>query len=158
VKLRFKMTAGTIRAKKTVRKKVCRTRKVHGKKRRTCKRKKVTVRTNTKVPACKTVSGTKNYLVLFQCSKVPWVTVPSANGTFRYDLPVALGIGSYTLEVTAIDGAGNSDVTEKGRNSIAFKVVKTPANTGTGAGDTSGGTTTGGTSSPPPVNDTGSPF
>jgi PKD repeat protein len=158
VKMRFSKAAGTVRGKKTVRKKVCHTRKVHGKKRRTCKRKKVTVRTKTKVPACATVSGTHNYLVIYRCSKLPWVTIPAANNQFRYDLPVALGIGSYTVDVIVTDAAGNTDVTEKGRNSLAFKIVKTPANNGTGAGSTTGGTTTGTTTTPPPVNDTGSPF
>jgi DNA-binding beta-propeller fold protein YncE len=158
VKLRFSKAAGTVRGKKTVRKKVCHTHKVKGKKRRICTRKKVTVRTKTKVPACQTVSGTHNYLVTYRCSKVPWITIPAADNQFRYDLPVALGIGSYTLQVIAADGAGNTDVVEKGRNSLSFKIVKTPANTGTGAGDTSGGTTTGTTTTPPPVNDTGSPF
>jgi DNA-binding beta-propeller fold protein YncE len=158
VKMRFSKAAGTIRARKTVRKKVCRTRKVHGKKKRTCTRKKVTVRTNTKVPACQTVSGNHNYLVTYQCTKVPWIAIPAANDQFRYDLPIALGLGTYTIQVLATDGAGNSDVIEKGRNSLTFKVVKTPTDTGTGAGDTSGGTTTGTTTTPPPVNDTGSPF
>ena len=31
-----------------------------------CTRKKVTVRTKTKVPACQTVSGTHNYLVTYR--------------------------------------------------------------------------------------------
>jgi 6-phosphogluconolactonase (cycloisomerase 2 family) len=158
VTMRFTKAAGTIRGKKTVRKKVCRTRKVHGKKKRTCKRKKVTVRTKTKVPACQTVSGNRNYLVTYQCTKVPWITVPAANEQFRYDLPIALGLGTYTVQILATDGAGNSDVIDAGRNSVTFKIVNTPTNTGTGAGDTSGGTTTGTTTTPPPVNDTGSPF
>jgi hypothetical protein len=156
--MRFSKAAGTIRGTKTVRKKVCRTRRVHGKKKRTCARKKVTVRTNTKVPACQTVSGSHNYLVTYQCTKVPWIAIPAANDQFRYDLPIALGLGSYTIQVLATDGAGNSDVIEKGRDSLTFKVVRTPTDTGTGAGDTSGGTTTGTTTTPPPVNDTGSPF
>ncbi|TML06455.1 MAG: PKD domain-containing protein [Actinobacteria bacterium] len=156
VKLQFSKAAGTMRAKKTVRKKVCHTRKVHGKRRRTCKRKAVVVRTKTKVPACQTVSGTHNYLVTYACSKVPWITVPSGDGAFRYDLPIALGIGSYSIDAIATDGAGNSDVLVEGRNSVSFKIVKTPANTGTGSG--TGGTTTGPTTNPPPVNDTGSPF
>jgi DNA-binding beta-propeller fold protein YncE len=158
VKLRFSKAAGTVRGKKTVRKKVCHTRKVHGKKRRTCARRKVVVRTKTKVPACQTFSGTHNYLITYRCSKLPWIVIPAADGAFRYDIPVALGIGSYTVDVIATDGAGNSDVLEQGRDSLRFKIVKTPANTGTGAGDTSGGTTTGPTTTPPPVTDTGSPF
>jgi 6-phosphogluconolactonase (cycloisomerase 2 family)/PKD repeat protein len=153
VKLRFQMAAGAIRGKKIVHRKICRIQRVHGKKQKTCKRKKVTIRTTTKVRACKTVSGTKNYLVLFQCSKVPWVTVPAPDGTFRYDLPAALGIGSYTLDAIAVDGAGNSDVLEQGRNALSFKIVKTPANSGTGASGTATGTTTS-----PPITDTGSPF
>lgn len=157
VKLRFSKAAGTVRGTKIVRRKRCRTRDVHGKKKRTCLRKKVTIRTNTKVPACATVSGSHNYLVTYQCSKVPWITIPSGYDQFRYDLPVALGVGTYTVQVIATDGAGNSDVIEQGRDSVLFKIVKTTANTGTGAGDTSGGTTTG-TSPTPPVNDTGSPF
>jgi PKD repeat protein len=156
VRMRLAKAAGTIRATRTIRKQVCRTRRLHGRKRHTCKLKKVVVRTKTKVPACQTVSGTHNYLVTYACSRLPWITVSSGDGQFRYDLPVALGIGSYTVQVIATDAAGNSDVIQSGRNSISFKVVKTPANTGTGAGDNSGGTTT--ATPPPPLNDTGSPF
>jgi 6-phosphogluconolactonase len=152
IALRFSKAAGTIAGKKTVRKKVCR--KVKGK--RKCKRKKVVVKTKTKIPACLTVSGTKNYLVKYVCSKVKWVTI-AGDATFRYSLPVALGIGSYTLDVIATDGAGNADVLEPGRNQMKFKVVTTPPNSGDGSGDTGGGGTT--TTTPtPPVNDTGSPF
>ena len=79
------------------------------------------------------------------------MVIPAANDQFRYDLPIALGIGSYTVDVIATDAAGNTDVIEKGRNSLSFKIVKTPANTGTGAGSTTGGTTTGTTTTPPPV-------
>jgi hypothetical protein len=155
VKLRFKKAAGTIAVKKTVRKRVCRTKKVKGKKRRVCQTKKVVKKTSTKVPACLTVSGTKNYLVKYVCSKVPWVTIPG-DTVFRFALPVALGTGSYTVEALAVDGAGNSDVPEQGRNVLSFKVINTPSNAG---GDGSGTTTSpGGTTTTPPVNDTGSPF
>jgi PKD repeat protein len=155
VRVRFTKAAGTIRQKKTVRKKVCRTRKVHGKKRRTCKRRRVVVKTNTKVPACLTVSGNHNYLVTYVCSKVPWVTI-AGETTFRYDLPVALGVGSYTVDVLATDGAGNSDVLEQGRNAMSFKVIKSQDTTGSSGG--TGGTTTTPTTTGPPINDTGSPF
>jgi 6-phosphogluconolactonase (cycloisomerase 2 family)/PKD repeat protein len=154
VKLRFSKAAGTIFAKKTVRKKVCHTKKVKGKKHRTCKKQKVVVQTKTKVPACLTVSGTKNYLVKYACSKVPWVSI-GGDSIFRYDLPVALGIGSYTVDVVAADGAGNTDVLEAGRNHMTFKIIATPSNSGGDGGDT---TTTPTTTTTTPVNDTGSPF
>jgi len=156
VKLQFSKAAGTVRQKKTVRKKVCRTRRVHGKKRRICARRKVVVKTKKKLPACLTVSGTHNYLVKYLCSRVPWITIPGGS-TFRYDLPVALGVGSYTVKVIAVDGAGNADVLESGRNAMTFKVVKTPSDTGTGSGG-DGTTTPPTTTTTPPISDTGSPF
>jgi hypothetical protein len=155
IQLRFSKAAGKIRAKKTVRKKVCRTRTVHGKKKRTCKRKKVVVKTNTKVPACQTLAGTHTYLVTYRCSKVPWVTI-TGDTTFRFELPVALGIGSYTVDVIATDGAGNSDVLQSGRNAMTFKVVKTTDSGSTGDG--TGGTGTSGGTTTTPIDDTGSPF
>jgi DNA-binding beta-propeller fold protein YncE/PKD repeat protein len=149
VLMRFTKAAGTIRKKKTTTKKVCR--KVHGK--RKCTKKKVTKRTGKKVPACLTVSGTKNYLVKFECSSVKYFAI-SGDTSFRYSLPIALGSGTYTIEVIAIDGAGNSDVLEKARNDMTLKIVKTSS-------DSSGGGTTttpsdGGSSTP--IDDTGSPF
>ena len=48
-------------------------------------------------------------------------------------------------------------VLEKGRNAMSFKVIKTPANTGTGGGGDTG-TTTGGGTTTTPITDTGSPF
>jgi len=170
IQLRFTKAGGTVVKRNTATKRVCR--KVHGKRKckrqpvykktckkvkgkRRCKRKKVVKVTRT--PACLTVSGTKNYLVKYQCSKVPWITV-TGDTTFRYSLPVALGTGAYTVEAVATDGAGNSDVLEEGRNDMAFTIVNTPSNsgdnTGTGTGTGSG---TGGTSTTP-IDDTGSPF
>jgi YVTN family beta-propeller protein len=155
VLLRFSKAAGTVRKKKTTYKRVCH--KVKGKRKKSCKRKKVVKTTNTKVAACLTVSGTKNYLVKYLCAKVPWVTVPAPDGSFRYSLPVALGIGAYTLDVVAVDGAGNRDVLEGGRNHMSFKIINTPSNAGDGGGG--GTTTTPTTTTPvPPVTDTGSPF
>jgi 6-phosphogluconolactonase (cycloisomerase 2 family) len=149
VELRFSKAAGTIFKKKTTYKRTCR--RVHGKKR--CKRRKIVKKTNTKVPACLTVSGKKSYLVKYVCSKVPWVTIPG-DSIFRYTLPVVLGIGSYSVEAIAMDGAGNKDVLEAGRNRMTFKIVKTPTNVDT----TGGGTTTTPTTTTPTVDDTGSPF
>jgi hypothetical protein len=46
-------------------------------------------------------------------------------------------------------------VVEQGRNALGFKVVNTPSNAGGDGSTGTGGTTT---ETPPPVNDTGSPF
>jgi 6-phosphogluconolactonase len=168
IRLRFTEAGGTITKRTVKTKRVCR--KVKGKRKctrkpvykqtckkvkgkRRCTRKKVVK--VTKTPACLTISGTKNYLVKYQCAKVPWIPVPG-DTTFRFALPVALGTGSYTVEVLASDGAGNTDVLEPGRNDMSFQIVNTPSNSGgdgTGVGtDTGGGTTT------TPIDDTGSPF
>ncbi|MDX6657240.1 MAG: hypothetical protein QOH62_2033 [Solirubrobacteraceae bacterium] len=153
VRLRFSKAAGTITktTTKTTYKRVCR--KVKGKKKKQCSKKKVVKKTKTKVAACLSISPPKNYLVKYVCSKVPWRTI-AGDATFRYSLPVALGTGSYTVDVTATDGAGNTDVLEPGRNQMTFKVVATPSN-GDGG---SGGTTTTPTTTTPPIDDTGSPF
>jgi PKD domain/Lactonase, 7-bladed beta-propeller len=171
IQLRFTKTSGTVVKRTTVTKRVCRNirgkrkcarkavykrtcKKVKGKRR--CTRKKVVK--VTRAQACLSVSGTKTYLVKYQCSKVPWIAV-AGDTTFRYELPVALGTGSYSVEVLATDGAGNTDVLEDGRNRMTFKVINTPSNSG---GDTGGGTDTGATggggTSGAPVDDTGSPF
>jgi hypothetical protein len=109
---------------------------------------------DTKIPLCLTVSGTKNFLVKYQCSKVPWIAVPGET-TFRYSLPVALGTGRYTVDVIATDGAGNSDVLEDGRSHMTFSIVSTPSNQG---GDSGGGSTPTTPTSTTPIDDTGSPF
>jgi 6-phosphogluconolactonase (cycloisomerase 2 family)/PKD repeat protein len=136
-------------AKRPIYKKTCR--KVRGKRR--CKKTRVVKVIGSKVPMCLTVSGTKNYLVRHECSKVKWIIVPG-DTTFRYTLPVALGTGSYTVQAIATDGAGNSDVLETGRNNLTFKVVNTPSN------GSSGSDTTGPSATTPaaPISDTGSPF
>jgi len=166
IRLRFTKADGTLTKRTVKTKRVCR--KVKGKRKckrkpvykktckkvkgkRRCKRKKVVKVTKSR--ACLTIAADKNYLVRYDCNKVPWVTVVG-DTTFRYSLPVALGTGSYTVEVLAADGAGNSDVLEQGRNDMAFTIVKTPSNATDGAGvgsGTGGGTTT-------PIDDTGSPF
>jgi DNA-binding beta-propeller fold protein YncE len=167
IRLRFTKTGGTITKRTTKTKRVCR--KVKGK--RKCKRKPVYKKTCkkvkgkrrcrrkkvvkvTKVAACLTISGTKNYLVRYDCSKVPWITV-AGDTTFRYTLPVALGTGSYSVEVLAADGIGNTDILEAGRNDVSFQIVNTPSNSGDGTGV---GTGTDGGGSTTPVDDTGSPF
>jgi 6-phosphogluconolactonase len=166
--LRFTKAAGTVVKTRAVTRRVCH--KVKGEKRcrtrplykktcrkikgkRHCTRRKV-VKTVGKVSMCLTVSGTKNYLIKVECSKVKWVSV-QGDTTFRYDLPVALSTGSYVVDAIATDGVGNSDVLQEGRNRMAFKVVKTASNQGgdsTGTGSGTGGTTT------TPITDTGSPF
>jgi 6-phosphogluconolactonase (cycloisomerase 2 family) len=170
IRLRFTKAAGTIVKKTAVTRKVCRKvkgtkrckrrpvyrktcKKVHGKRR--CTRKKVVKLSGSRIPVCLTVSGTKNYLVRYICSKVPWITL-NGDTTFRYSLPVALGVGSYAVDVIAVDGAGNEDVLEPGRNHMTFSIVKTPSNQG-GTDTTGGG---GGSDSSPttPIDDTGSPF
>jgi PKD repeat protein len=154
VRMRFSKANGTVFKTKTVRKKVCRTVRVKGKKRRSCKKRNVVVKTKTKVAACLTVSGSKNYLVRYQCAKVPWVSI-GGESVFRYELPIALGLGTYTVTIVVTDGAGNQDVVEQGRDAVGFKVVNTPSNAGGDGSTGTGGTTT---ETPPPVNDTGSPF
>jgi 6-phosphogluconolactonase len=171
VRLHFTKAAGTLVTKKTATKRVCR--RLHGKKRckrrpiykktcrrvkgkRRCTKRKIVKVTHTKIPMCLTVSGTKNYLVKLRCSKVRWITVPG-DTTFRYSLPVALGVGSYSVEALASDGAGNSDVLEDGRNVVTFKVVNTPSNQDSGGGTSVGGGTTT-TTDTPAIDDTGSPF
>ena len=169
IRVRFTKAAGTVVKKKTATKRVCQ--RVKGKKRcrqkpvykktckkvrgkRRCTRKKVVKIVGSKVPACLTVSPPKTYLVKYLCSKVPWLVIPG-DTTFRYSLPVALGVGSYTVDVTATDGAGNVDGIEDARNHMTFKVISTPSNQG--GGDTGGGTSTTPTTTTP-VDDTGSPF
>jgi 6-phosphogluconolactonase (cycloisomerase 2 family)/PKD repeat protein len=166
--LRFTKADGTITTRRVATRRVCTKR--HGKKRcrrlpvyrKSCRRahgrrrctKHKLIKVLSRDPACLTVSGAKNYLVRYRCAKVPWVSVPSGE-VFRYELPVTLGVGSYTVEALATDGAGNSDVLEDGRNRVVFKINKTSSNQGAdGTGtDISPGTTTS-----PPINDTGSPF
>jgi hypothetical protein len=154
VLLRFSRAAGTVRAKKTVKKRVCKHAK--GSKKKKCKTVKRVVKTHKKVPACQTTSGTKNYLVTYVCTKVPYQKIPGET-TFRYAIPVALGTGTYSLAVVAVDGAGNRDPLEAGRNQMTFKIITTPSNSDGGGDGTTGGTTTTPTTTPP-VNDTGSPF
>jgi 6-phosphogluconolactonase (cycloisomerase 2 family) len=169
IRLRFSKSAGTLVRKTKPTKLVCR--KVRGrtrckrrpiykntckkiKGRRRCVRKRVVMVVDSKVPMCLAVSGNKSYLVKYRCAKVPWVTV-AAGTIFRYSLPVALGVGSYTIDAVAVDGAGNTDVLADGRNHVTFKVTNTPSNQSTG-----GGTGTSITDSTPvtPIDDTGSPF
>ena len=169
VRLRFTKAAGTLVTKKTATRRVCR--RVKGKKRckrrpvykKTCKRakgkrhctkRKLVKVVDTKIPMCLTISGTKNYLVKYRCSKVPWITV-AGETTFRFSLPVALGIGTYSVDVLVSDGVGNTDVLEDGRNHLSFKIVKTPSNQG-GGGDVVNNPTT--TTPSTPITDTGSPF
>ncbi|MGI8801885.1 MAG: hypothetical protein ACR2KV_06890 [Solirubrobacteraceae bacterium] len=42
--------------------------------------------------------------------------------TFSYLMPAALSKGRYTVEVEAVDGAGNHDAASPGRNEIVFRV------------------------------------
>jgi hypothetical protein len=140
-------------------KKKCRTRPVYKKTCRKlkgelrCTKKKVFKVIGSKVPICLTISGTKNYLVRTECANVAWITV-SGDTIFRYPLPVALGTGSYTVDVIATDGAGNTDVLQDGRNHMTFKVISTPSNQSGGTG----GTDTQPTTPSTPIDDTGSPF
>jgi DNA-binding beta-propeller fold protein YncE/PKD repeat protein len=151
VMLRFTKAAGFVTKKKRVRRRVCH--KVKGRKRKKCARKWVTKKVKTTTALCQAPSGTKNYLVSYVCSKAPWMSV-GGETQFRWDIPVALGLGTYTVDVIATDGAGNADVLEQGRNHMTFKIVNTPSNsdTGTGTGTTTTPTTTA------PIDDTGSPF
>jgi PKD repeat protein/6-phosphogluconolactonase (cycloisomerase 2 family) len=169
--LRFTKSDGTIVTRKTATKRVChrtrgrkrcRTRpvykrtcrKVKGKRR--CTRKRIIKVIDSKIPACLTVSGTKNYLVKYQCSKVKWIKI-AGDTAFRYSIPAALGTGSYTVDAVATDGAGNTDVLETGRNHMTFKIVTTPSNQGAVGGTSgTGGPTT--TTPSQPIDDTGSPF
>jgi 6-phosphogluconolactonase (cycloisomerase 2 family)/PKD repeat protein len=151
VLMRFTKAAGTIRRTQIKTRRVCR--KVHGKRR--CTKKKVKARTGKKVPACLTVSGNKSYLVRYECSAVQYFVI-QGDTSFRYSLPVVLGIGSYRIQVIAIDGAGNSDVLEKGRNDMTLNIVKTSSND-SGTGGTTTTPSDGGGSSTP-ITDTGSPF
>jgi 6-phosphogluconolactonase (cycloisomerase 2 family) len=169
IRLRFTKADGTIITRRTLTRRVCR--RVRGKKtcrtrpvykttcrmvkhKRRCTKKKVIKVTDSKLPACLTVSGTKNYLVKYRCSKVKWITV-DGDTTFRYSLPVALGVGTYTVDAIATDGAGNADVLEDGRNHMRFTIVNTPSNQSSGGTTVSGGTTT---TPLTPIDDTGSPF
>jgi PKD repeat protein len=171
IRLRFVKADGTVAKKTTVTRRVCH--KVRGTRRckrqplykkackkirgrRRCKRTKVVKTVGNKVPMCLTVSGTKNYLVRYVCSKVPWLTV-AGETSFRYSLPVALGTGAYSVEVVAVDNAGNSDTLEDGRNSMKFKIISTPSNQDSGGGAVVGDGTTN-TTPTTPIDDTGSPF
>jgi 6-phosphogluconolactonase (cycloisomerase 2 family)/PKD repeat protein len=144
------------KAKRTVCKYVkrCHKLKVNGKSRTICRRVKRKSNVKTRVAVCDTLSPGKNYFVRKTCAGVPYLSI-GGDVTFRYSLPVALGIGSYTLEVIATDNAGNTDVLEPGRNQVGFKIVKTPSNQGGGGGTISSPTTT---TPSTPITDTGSPF
>jgi DNA-binding beta-propeller fold protein YncE len=148
--LKFSKAAGTIRKKKTSYRRVCR--KVKGKRR--CTRKKQVKRTGKKVPACMTVSGTKTYLVKYECSNIKYIQI-QGDTTFRWSVPAVFTTGTYTIDVLAIDGAGNSDVLEPARNQMTLKIVKTSTDTGGATSTPPTGTGTGTTN---PVDDTGSPF
>jgi 6-phosphogluconolactonase (cycloisomerase 2 family)/PKD repeat protein len=165
IRLRLFKDDGSIVKKVAVTRKSCR--KVKGRRRcaprpiykRTCNRSHgkrrchmTKVVKTSRTAACLTAVRGKSYLVRYACANVPWQVIPG-DTTFRDQLPVTLGIGSYTVDALAIDGAGNTDLLEDGRNHIAFKIIATPTNSGTGANVQ---TTTGGTSTP--ITDTGSPF
>jgi hypothetical protein len=152
VALRFSKAAGFQIKKKRVRKRVCHM--VKGRKKK-CARRWVTKKVVTSTALCLAATGTKTYLVKYQCSKVPWLSIPGTDGQFRWSIPVVLGIGNYTVDAIATDGAGNADTLEQGRNHMTFKIVKTPTNSDTGTGT---GTTTTPTTTTTPVDDTGSPF
>jgi DNA-binding beta-propeller fold protein YncE/PKD repeat protein len=151
VKLRFTKAAGFVTKKKKVRKLVCH--KVKGRKKK-CARKTVTKKVKTSTALCLAPSGTKNYLVSYVCSKAPWISIGGTD-QFRWSIPVALSIGSYTVDVIATDGAGNADTLEAGRNHMSFKIIKTPSNSDSGAGTP---TTPPTTTTTAPIDDTGSPF
>jgi DNA-binding beta-propeller fold protein YncE len=151
VTLRFTKAAGFVTKKTKVRKRVCH--KIKGRKKKKCVRKWVTKKVTTSTALCQAASGTKAYLVSYVCSKAPWITI-SGEAQFRWDVPVSLAIGTYTVEVIATDGAGNADALEQGRNRVTFKIVKTPTNSDTGTGTTTPPTTT----TTAPIDDTGSPF
>ncbi len=138
VKLRFSKAAGFVTKKKKVRKRVCH--KVKGGKKKKCVRKLVTKRVKTRTTLCQAPAGTKNFLVSYVCSKVPWISI-GGEGQFRWDIPVALGVGSYTVDVIATDGAGNADTLETGRNHMTFKIITTPSNADSGPGTGTGTTT-----------------
>jgi hypothetical protein len=151
VVLRFTRAAGFVTKKKRARRRVCH--RVKRSKRKKCTRKWVTKRVKTKTPLCLAARSGKHFLVSYQCSKAPWILIGGTD-QFRWDIPVALGIGSYTVDVFATDGAGNADTLEAGRNHMTFKIVKTPSNSGGGSGTITPPTTT----TPTPIIDTGSPF
>jgi len=162
VMLRFTKAAGTKVVKKKAKKKC---RKVPVKK-GSKKKKKKTVCTKKKkkkkagksaaisrVALCDTIATGKNYFIRKQCDNVAYLSI-GGDTTFRYSLPLALGTGSYTIQVLAIDNAGNQDVLEQGRNQVSFKIVRTPSNQGGGGGVSTTPTPTPST----PIDDTGSPF
>jgi DNA-binding beta-propeller fold protein YncE/PKD repeat protein len=150
VLLRFTKAAGFVTKKNRARKRVCH--KVKGRRKKKCARKWVTTKIKTKTPLCQSATATKRFLVSYVCSNAPWISIGGTD-QFRWDIPVALGIGTYTVDVYATDGAGNADSLEAGRNHMSFKIVKTPSNSDGGVG-----TTTPPTTAPAPITDTGSPF
>jgi hypothetical protein len=162
VLLRFTKDAGTkkVVVKKPAKKKKS-TKKKKKKKKRSAssakkkkKKKKKPKPKTTLVHMCATLVPNQNYLATKPCSQVKFIAIQAADATvFRYELPLALGTGAYTVEVVATDGAGNTDVLVPGRNQMRFKVIPTASNSGT---DTGPPTDTG--TAPPPINDTGSPF
>jgi hypothetical protein len=95
---------------------------------------------------------TTRYLVKYICPRAPWYSIGGTD-QFRWEIPVALGIGTYTVDVIATDAAGNADTLEDGRNHMTFKIVKTPSNSGGGTTTTPSAPTT-----TPSIDDTGSPF
>jgi PKD repeat protein len=122
------------------------------KKKTVCKKRKKAVQ--TRVALCDTVADGKNYFVRKTCTQVGFMSI-GGDTVFRYSLPVALGIGTYNVEVLVTDNAGNEDVLEDGRDKLTFKVVNTPSNQ-----DSGGGTITPPITTTPstPIDDTGSPF
>jgi DNA-binding beta-propeller fold protein YncE len=168
IQLRFTKAAGTAIVKKPVKKKAkkksskkksSKKKPAHRSAKKKKKKKKKPVKKKpaavSKVPMCMTVVPGKNFLVKVVCSKAKFFPVGN-DVTFRYSLPLALGIGSYTVDVIAIDGAGNSDVIEDGRSHLTFKVIATPSNSGDGGGSVP--TTPTPAKPSTPITDTGSPF
>jgi DNA-binding beta-propeller fold protein YncE len=154
VMLRFTKAAGFKTVQKVKRVKRCRKvrRKGSRKTKRVCRRVKKKIKAKTRIALCDTISPGKSYFVRKVCQDVAYVSI-GGDATFRYSLPVALGIGVYTVDVLVTDNAGNTDVLEQGRNELTFKVVKTASN------QSGGGTVTSPTTTPSqPIDDTGSPF
>jgi hypothetical protein len=112
-----------ITVRKVTKRKVWVTKKVRGKK----VRKRVVKRTVRKVKqtACYSWSDTTIVFKRMKTCKLSTAPLFPAAGAeiWSYDFLSALPGGSYTLDVQAVDGAGNVDAApELGRNRVTFKV------------------------------------
>jgi hypothetical protein len=116
------MRQRTVKVTKYKVRKVWTTKRVHGKKVR--KRVKKRVAYKVKKIVCSSWSDANSaFKTLKKCDASNAAKFKAAGAeAWTYDFTSALPSGSYTLDALAVDGAGNVDPVELGRNRVTFKV------------------------------------